>query len=112
MPPDDGHVLRLLPVAGRGTSKSSSLVLSALYHTVLHEDFAQSRCPPGHHPERPYHLKADVAFRDLKSADYAGMFISGGAPEYLRYDKDLLRVTREISRQASRSPACVTALKS
>jgi len=48
-----------------------------------------------------------VAFRDLESNDYAGMFISGGrAPEYLRYDQDLLRVTRDLV--AARKPvACV-----
>jgi protease I len=69
-----------------------------LYHTVLHEippnpdvawDITQER--PG------YHLQATVAFRQLRADDFVGMFISGGrAPEYLRYDQDLLRVTREI----------------
>jgi protease I len=69
-----------------------------LYHTVLHEippnpdvawDITQER--PG------YHLQATVAFRQLRADEFAGMFISGGrAPEYLRYDQDLLRVTREI----------------
>ena len=38
-----------------------------------------------------------VAFADVKPDDYAGMFISGGrAPEYIRYDQDLLQVTRAI----------------
>ena len=64
------------------------------YHLVLHErpdgwDITQER--PG------YHIQAAVAFRDARSEDYAGMFISGGrAPEYLRYNQDLLRLTREI----------------
>src|SRR5204862_7140687 len=36
-------------------------------------------------------------FRDVNPAEYAGLFISGGrAPEYLRYDKDLLRITRHF----------------
>lgn len=62
------------------------------YHLVLHER------PPGWDitEERPgYHLAADVAFRDVDPAAYAGLVISGGrAPEYLRYDKDLLNLTR------------------
>jgi protease I len=62
------------------------------YHLVLHER------PPGWDitEERPgYHLTADVAFRDVGPAAYAGLVISGGrAPEYLRYDADLLRVTK------------------
>lgn len=68
-----------------------------LYHMVMHE------IPPGEPKwditrESPgYHLKATVAFRDVKPEEYAGLFISGGrAPEYLRYDKDLLRITRHF----------------
>jgi protease I len=65
-----------------------------LYHMVQHEK------PPGWDitQETPgYHLQAKVAFRDVNPADYAGLFISGGrAPEYLRYDKDLLRITRHF----------------
>ena len=65
-----------------------------LYHMVLHER------PPGWDitQETPgYHLQADVAFRDVRPEDYAGLFLSGGrAPEYLRYDRDLLQITRTM----------------
>lgn len=69
-----------------------------LYHLVLHE------IPPGAEPpwditqERPgYHLRAAVAFRDVDPARYAGLFLSGGrAPEYLRYDRELVRITRHF----------------
>lgn len=69
-----------------------------LYHAVLHE------IPPGSDPpwditqERPgYHIQATVAFRDVDPTQYAGLFVSGGrAPEYLRYDKDLVRITRHF----------------
>ena len=63
-----------------------------VYHLVLHErpdgwDITEER--PG------YKLKADVAFKDVNPADYAGMVISGGrAPEYLRDDADLIRITK------------------
>jgi protease I len=79
-----------------------------LYHTVLHEIPPDSSVPWDITQERPgYFIKATVTFRDLESNDYAGMFISGGrAPEYLRYDQDLLRVTRDLV--AARKPvACV-----
>ena len=64
------------------------------YHLVLHErpdgwDITEER--PG------YKLKADVAFKDVNPADYAGLVITGGrAPEYLRYDADLLRITKAL----------------
>jgi protease I len=42
-----------------------------------------------------YKLAADIAFRDIVPAEYAGLILSGGrAPEYLRYDPDLMRMTK------------------
>jgi protease I len=42
-----------------------------------------------------YTIDADVAFKDIKPEEYAGIFFSGGrAPEYIREDEDLLRATR------------------
>ncbi len=64
------------------------------YHLVLHErpegwDITEER--PG------YKLMATVAFRDVDPARYDALVITGGrAPEYLRYDADLLRVTKAI----------------
>jgi protease I len=79
-----------------------------LYHTVLHEVPPNSAIPWDITQERPgYHLQATAAFRDLRSHDFAGMFISGGrAPEYIRYDQDLCRVTREIC-AAQKPIACL-----
>ncbi|MDP7018021.1 MAG: DJ-1/PfpI family protein [Pirellulaceae bacterium] len=79
-----------------------------LYHTVLHEIPPDSSVPWDITQERPgYFIKADVAFRDLNPDDYAGMFISGGrAPEYIRYDQDLLRTTKAIN-DAGKPIACV-----
>jgi len=70
-----------------------------LYHSVLHEIPPDSNVPWDITQERPgYHIQATVAFRDVDPNDYVGLFISGGrAPEYLRYDRDLLRVTRAIN---------------
>lgn len=65
-----------------------------LYAMVLHER------PPGWDITQEtagYHLQSDVAFRDVKPEEFAGLFLSGGrAPEYLRYDQDLLRITRHF----------------
>ncbi len=68
------------------------------YHMVLHEVPPGAKIPWDITEERPgYHIKAEVAFRDVDPTKYAGLFVSGGrAPEYLRYDKDLLRITRHF----------------
>ena len=70
------------------------------YHLVQHDK----------HPEWDitvespgYKLRADVAFADIDADEYDGMVISGGrAPEYLRYDADLLRITQAFF--ASKKP--------
>ncbi|MBM3822686.1 MAG: peptidase [Verrucomicrobia bacterium] len=79
-----------------------------LYHTVLHEVPPNPEVPWDITQERPgYHLRATAAFRDLNAADFAGMFISGGrAPEYLRYDGDLLRLVQGIA-EAGKPVACL-----
>ena len=42
-----------------------------------------------------YTIDADVAFTEIEEEEYAGIFFSGGrAPEYIRYDEDLMRVTK------------------
>jgi protease I len=65
------------------------------YHLVQHDrhpDWDITVESPG------YHLAADVAFQDVRPQEYAGVVVSGGrAPEYLRYDEDLLRVVRWLN---------------
>ena len=42
-----------------------------------------------------YQLDAAVSFAEIDPDDYAGILFSGGrAPEYIRYDENLVRVTR------------------
>jgi len=71
-----------------------------VYHLVLHErpdgwDITEER--PG------YKLAADIAFKDVDPDAYAALVITGGrAPEYIRYDPDLMRVTRAFF--AARKP--------
>ncbi len=79
-----------------------------LYHTVLHEIPPNPDVPWDITQERPgYHLQAQAAFADLDDKEFAGMFVSGGrAPEYLRYDADLLRVTKAIA-DAGKPIACL-----
>ena len=69
-----------------------------MYHAVLHEVPPDSNPPWDITQERPgYHLKATISFRDVRPEEYAGLFISGGrAPEYLRYNKDLLMITKHF----------------
>jgi protease I len=44
-----------------------------------------------------YRLAADLAFAEVDPEEFLGIFFSGGrAPEYIRYDKDLVRITRHF----------------
>ena len=65
-----------------------------LYNMVLHE------ISPGWDITREfegYKIQSDIAFKDVKPEEYAGIFFSGGrAPEYIRYDADLMRITRHF----------------
>jgi protease I len=69
-----------------------------LYHGVMHEIPPEEAIPWDITREQPaYHVRATVAFREVVAEEYAGLFLSGGrAPEYLRYDADLLRITRHF----------------
>ena len=42
-----------------------------------------------------YTIEAQISFSEIRPEEYAGILFSGGrAPEYIRYDEDLVRVTR------------------
>lgn len=73
-----------------------------LYQMVLHE------VRPGWTITKEwegYTIQADIAFADVNSDDYLGIFFSGGrAPEYIREDEDLLRITRAFF--DSNKPVC------
>ena len=44
-----------------------------------------------------YRIEARAAFREIDPQEHLGIFFSGGrAPEYLRYDTDLVRITRHF----------------
>ena len=65
-----------------------------LFQMVLHE------IRPGWTITREwegYQIEAEVAFRDIDPAGFAGIFFSGGrAPEYIRDDPALIAVTRHF----------------
>ena len=69
------------------------------YHMVLHE------IPPDWDGKvtrefEGYTIQADIAFGDVNPEEYLGIFFSGGrAPEYIRYDKDLVRITRHFFKE-------------
>jgi len=74
------------------------------YNMVMHE------VKPGWTITREwegYTLEADIAFEDVVPAEYVGIFFSGGrAPEYIRYDEDLVRITRHFF-EADKPVGCV-----
>ena len=64
------------------------------YNMVMHEltpgwDITQER--------QGYRIESDIAFKDVNPDEYVALVLPGGrAPEYLRYDEDLLRVTKDF----------------
>jgi protease I len=69
-----------------------------IYNMVTHEIPPNAAVKWDITREAPgYHITAEKAFKDIRPEDYDGIFVSGGrAPEYLRYDQDLLRITRHF----------------
>jgi len=67
------------------------------YHLVIHEldvgwDITRER--------QGYRIESDIAFKDINPDDYVGLVLPGGrAPEYLRYDTDLIKVTQSFFKQ-------------
>ena len=44
-----------------------------------------------------YTIEADIAFAEIDPEQYAGILFSGGrAPEYIRYDENLVRITKHF----------------
>ncbi len=44
-----------------------------------------------------YTFASEIAFRDVDPSDYIGLVLPGGrAPEFLRYDQDLVRIVRHF----------------
>ncbi|MCA9230996.1 MAG: DJ-1/PfpI family protein [Planctomycetales bacterium] len=44
-----------------------------------------------------YDLESDIALRDVDPDEYLALVLPGGrAPEFLRYDQDLMRITRDF----------------
>jgi protease I len=77
------------------------------YNMVMHE------VKPGWTITREwegYTIEANAAFKDIRPehyGEYAGIFFSGGrAPEYTRYDEDLVRLTRHFF-EANKPVGCV-----
>jgi len=62
------------------------------YHLVTHEldvgwDITRERSG--------YRIESDIAFKDINPDDYVALVLPGGrAPEYIRYNQDLIRVTK------------------
>jgi len=65
-----------------------------LYQMVMHE------VKPGWTITKEwegYTIQAQVCFAEIDPEEYTGIFFSGGrAPEYIRYDEDLVRITRHF----------------
>jgi len=64
------------------------------YHLVMHEltpgwDITQEH--------QGYRIESDIAFKDVNPDEYVALVLPGGrAPEYLRYDENLIRITKDF----------------
>lgn len=69
-----------------------------LYHSVMHEFPPDSSIRWDITQERPgYFIKATKAFSEIDPSEFFSVFASGGrAPEYIRYDKDLIRIMKHF----------------
>lgn len=101
---------KILLVIGDGAEVIDTMV--PLYR--LGEDFEVVKAAPEKRPynlvqhhhdanwdvtiETPgYKLDSDIAFRDVDPDDYIGLVLPGGrAPEFLRYDAELIRITKSF----------------
>ena len=101
---------KILLVIGDGAEVIDTMV--PLYR--LAEDFEVAKAAPAkrtyhlvqHHHDpnwditvetAGYTLESDIAFRDVNPSEYIGLVLPGGrAPEFLRYDEHLIRITRHF----------------
>jgi protease I len=101
---------KILLVIGDGAEVIDTMV--PLYR--LAEDFEVTKAAPAkrtyhlvqHHHDpnwditvetAGYTLESDIAFRDVNPSEYIGLVLPGGrAPEFLRYDEHLIRITRHF----------------
>jgi protease I len=64
------------------------------YHLVMHE-LTQGWDITEEH--QGYRIESDIAFKDVNPDEYVALVLPGGrAPEYLRYDEDLIRITKDF----------------
>ena len=66
-----------------------------VYHLVQHDSHADWDITV---ESKGYDFASDIAFREVRPEEYLGLVLSGGrAPEYLRYDEDLMSITRHFA---------------
>lgn len=75
-----------------------------VYHLVIHDKHTDWDITV---ESKGYEFASDIAFENVNPEEYLGLILSGGrAPEYLRYDSDLMRIVRHFF-DANKPVACV-----
>lgn len=98
---DSGESFEILYAQARFAEAGWKPVIAATKKKALHgvvHDFDPDWTT---YVEKPgYRIDADIAISKVKGADYDAMMLIGGrAPEFLRYDKKLIKLVREFDRQ-------------
>lgn len=98
---DSGESFEILYAQARFAEAGYQPVIAATRKKALHgvvHDFDPDWTT---YVERPgYRIDADIAISKVKGGDYHAMLLIGGrAPEFLRYDKKLIRLVQEFDRK-------------
>lgn len=98
---DSGESFEILYAQARFAEAGYQPVIAATKKKALHgvvHDFDPDWTT---YVEKPgYRIDADIAIAKVSGKDYTAMMLIGGrAPEFLRYDKKLLKLVREFDKQ-------------
>jgi protease I len=98
---DSGESFEILFAQQRFLEAGYQPVIAATKKKLLHGVIHDFEPDWNTYIEKPgYWIKADIAIKKARAADYTAMMLIGGrAPEFLRHHEPLLRLVREFDRR-------------
>ena len=98
---DAGESFEILYAQARFAEAGYQPVIAATKKKALHGVVHDFDPDWNTYVEKPgYRIEADIAISKVKGDDYLAMMLIGGrAPEFLRYDKKLIRLVRDFDRK-------------
>ena len=98
---DAGESLEIYYAQQRFLEAGYKAVIAATQKKLLHGVIHDFEPDWNTYVERPgYRIPSDVAFSQVKAADYEAVILIGGrAPEFLRHDPKVIQIVREFDRR-------------